>query len=682
MRKFVFLLVIALVVAFSIAYYKRKEILAARIIQLLNQNGLTVDALHIGFLGLANCQIKEIILKSQSKEDDWQIKIQNAHVNYSLNMESYLNIQSAEIDDLIIIMGTRRDSLTKHQTTALVNRYIQEMLIPALHLNIHDIKINNFEINSEQENQEFHLKTMVDFDNQQKSFTLNGYLSNAHIFSFEQIKWQGTLVIDPNDFSIVLQSGFKIDTRNYQQADTKIASMTVTLEDFAKIQWLAEDAQLSIFANKMNIDAKDMNWDKVQYPTLTGQLSKLSLVKKNTQWQWESDLSLVLLKKNGIFETASKLSMNVHGSSTNAQHVYQLSGNIENPSVDLKNIVFDLQGTANVTEKQSQAVINKCKLNIEAYQQEYYKIEPMTILAKNKLNFVLKEGQFSLMPSQFEISPIHVGVEDKSLTANNFDISLEKIDFSSSLKIKALLNVSQIAAKWQGFDVPDTALKIDFTWQKDNFKSDWTFLKPLKIGLNLEQLAFTLNINASKPAYEYAIQNMQAKILGGDIESEAILIKDKKLVQGFKLIFNNIQLDQLFAWRKVDGLSGTGSLNGTLPCFFTEKGFEIKGGAFSAKAPGGKISYVPLNRSKSDIAGMELAFKALQDFQYSDLNAKIEYKTDGWMNLSLFLKGKSDLLGEGRPVEFNLNLDENIKDLLKSMALVNKYSRADYIEHF
>lgn len=125
MRKFVFLLVIALVVAFSIAYYKRKEILAARIIQLLNQNGLTVDALHIGFLGLANCQIKEIILKSQSKEDDWQIKIQNAHVNYSLNMESYLNIQSAEIDDLIIIMGTRRDSLTEHQTTALVNRYIR-----------------------------------------------------------------------------------------------------------------------------------------------------------------------------------------------------------------------------------------------------------------------------------------------------------------------------------------------------------------------------------------------------------------------------------------------------------------------------------------------------------------------------------------------------------------------------
>ena len=52
------------------------------------------------------------------------------------------------------------------------------------------------------------------------------------------------------------------------------------------------------------------------------------------------------------------------------------------------------------------------------------------------------------------------------------------------------------------------------------------------------------------------------------------------------------------------------------------------------------------------------------------------------MNLALFLKGKSDLLGEGRPVEFNLNLDENIKDLLKSMALVNKYSRADYIEHF
>ncbi|MCS5708230.1 YdbH domain-containing protein [Candidatus Berkiella cookevillensis] len=678
MRKVIFLLVMGLVVALSITYYKRKEILAARIAQLLAQNGLTVDALDIGFLGWENCQIKEMILKSQSKEDDWQINIKNAHVNYLLNMESYLNIQSAEIDDLIVIMGTRRDSLTETQTTELVNRYIQEMLIPALHLNVHGIKINNFEINSAQKNQEFHLKTMIDFDNQQKSLTLKGYLSNAHIFPFEQIRWQGTLVIEPNAFNIVLQSGFRIDAKNYQQADTKIGLVTATLSEPTKIQWLSEASPLSITANEINFDVNDVNWDKDQYLTFSGQFSKLFLIKKDTQWQWEGDLSLVLPETN---KKISKLSINAHGSSTAAQHIYQLSGHIENPSVDLRNVTFDLQGTANVAEKQSKAVISKCKLEIEAYQQDHYKIEPMTIWAKNKLNFILKEGQVSLMPSQFEISPMHLRVDDKSLIAKNFDISLEKIDFSS-IKLKGLLDASQIAVKWQDFEVSDIDLNIDFVWQKDNFKSDWTFLKPLKIGVDLEQLAFTLNMNTSKPAYEYAIQNMQAKILGGDIQSEAILIKDKKLVQGFKLIFSNIQLEQLFAWRKVDGLSGTGSLNGTLPCFFTEKGFEIKGGVFSAKEPGGKISYIPLNRSKSDIAGMEMAFKALQDFQYSALNAKIEYKTDGWMNLALSLKGKSDLLGEGRPVEFNLNLDENIKDLLKSMALVNKYSRADYIEHF
>lgn len=678
MRKVIFLLVMGLVVALSITYYKRKEILAARIVQLLAQNGLTVDALDIGFLGWENCQIKEMILKSQSKEDDWQIIIKNAHVNYLLNMESYLNIQSAEIDDLIVIMGTRRDSLTEIQTTELVNRYIQEMLIPTLHLNVHGIKINNFEINSAQENQEFYFKTMVDFDNQQKSLTLKGYLSNAHIFPFEQIRWEGTLVIDPNAFNIVLQSGFRIDAKNYQQADTKIGLVTATLSEPTKIQWLLGSLPLSITANEINFDVNDVNWDKAQYPTFSGQFSKLFLIKKDTQWQWECDLSLVVPETN---KKIPKLSINAHGSFAAAQHIYQLSGHIENPSVDLRNITFDLQGITNVEEKQSKAVINKCKLEIEAYQQDHYKIEPMTICSKNKLNFILKAGQVSLMPSQFEISRMHLRMDDKSLIAKNFDISLEKIDFSS-IKLKGLLDASQIAVKWQDFEVSDIDLNIDFVWQKDNFKSDWIFLKPLKIGVDLEQLVFNLNMNTSKPAYEYAIQNMQAKIFGGDIQSEAIFIKDKKLVQGFKLIFSNINLDQLFAWRKVDGLSGTGSLNGTLPCFFTEKGFEIKGGAFSAKAPGGKISYLPLNRSKSDIAGMEMVFKALQDFQYSALNAKIEYKTDGWMNLALSLKGKSDLLGEGRPVEFNLNLNENIKDLFKSMALVNKYSRADYIGHF
>lgn len=690
MRKIIFLLVIIFAIALSVTYYKRKEIMASRIIQLLNKNGLAVDTLKVGFLGWNSCQIEEMTLKSQLKENDWQIKIKNAHVHYLINIESYLNIQRAEIDDLIVVMGARQDTLTEAQTNELINRYVQEMLIPALHFAIDSIKINNFEISSEKDNQSFHLKTLVDFHNQDKSLTLDGSLRNAGIFPYDQIKWQGELIIQTEPFSIVLQPSFTLAVQNYQQGDIKMASLALGLKDSLNIQWMLEQKDLAILANKINFDGKEVYWDKIKYPLLSGELSKLSFVKEKSQWKWRSDLSLTLpahikpaTDKPSQDKKLTKLNLNMLGSSANRQHTYQLSGNIENPSIDLKNVIFDIDGTISSTAVESKAIFNKCKIDIEADKTGEYKLEPITILAKDKLSFVSKGKQNYLMPSRFEITPVNLVMDDKTLVAKTFTLALEKIELPLKMgAVKGLLQANQIAVKWQDFDVPDIDLKIDFAWQKQAIQSNWTFLKPLKLGLDLNQLAFALNIDSREPVYEYAVHNMQAKIFGGDIQSEAILIKDKKLVQAFKLIFTNMQIDQLFAWRKVDGLSGTGAVDGILPCFVTENGFEIKGGSFAAKTPGGRISYVPANRTKSDIAGMEIAFKALQDFQYSELNAKVEYKTDGWMNLALFLKGKSDLLGKDRPVEFNLNLDENVKDLLKSTALINKYSRVDYMKNF
>ena len=101
---------------------------------------------------------------------------------------------------------------------------------------------------------------------------------------------------------------------------------------------------------------------------------------------------------------------------------------------------------------------------------------------------------------------------------------------------------------------------------------------------------------------------------------------------------------------------------------------SVPDGNLRALAPGGQIRFHAKGSAAklpAAVPGVGTAFEALEDFRYKVLTARVAYAEIGTLLLKLHLKGNSPKLQGNRPIEINLNLEQNILSLLRSLRLVN-----------
>ena len=67
---------------------------------------------------------------------------------------------------------------------------------------------------------------------------------------------------------------------------------------------------------------------------------------------------------------------------------------------------------------------------------------------------------------------------------------------------------------------------------------------------------------------------------------------------------------------------------------------------------------------------LSLVLQALSNFHYNVLQFGIQYEEDGTLKLTARLEGKNPDWQQGRPVQFNLTVQENVPALLKSLRAV------------
>ncbi|MCG8345952.1 MAG: YdbH domain-containing protein, partial [Chlorobiales bacterium] len=69
-------------------------------------------------------------------------------------------------------------------------------------------------------------------------------------------------------------------------------------------------------------------------------------------------------------------------------------------------------------------------------------------------------------------------------------------------------------------------------------------------------------------------------------------------------------------------------------------------------------------------------YEALSNFLYSELLSSIRMTPDGQSHIQLQLKGVNPSFQEGRPVHLNLNVEQNLLDLLKSLTISTSIEEA------
>ncbi|MCF6274178.1 MAG: YdbH domain-containing protein [Robiginitomaculum sp.] len=131
----------------------------------------------------------------------------------------------------------------------------------------------------------------------------------------------------------------------------------------------------------------------------------------------------------------------------------------------------------------------------------------------------------------------------------------------------------------------------------------------------------------------------------------------------------NVGLGTMLAGIGKDKLSATGQVFGTLPARINGVDVLIEGGVLTVK-DGGIIRYksgaTDAAAARNENAGH--AFKALENFHYKQLEARIDGPIDGAMALKIVFDGQNPEVLGGQPFQFNPEVTGELANIARNMA--------------
>lgn len=152
-----------------------------------------------------------------------------------------------------------------------------------------------------------------------------------------------------------------------------------------------------------------------------------------------------------------------------------------------------------------------------------------------------------------------------------------------------------------------------------------------------------------------------------------------RLERGDQLLplrLEGLDLAALLRAYPAEGLEGSGLLDGLIPLRLGAGGASVEQGLIEARAPGGRLRFhspriQAMGQANPD---MKLVTDALEDFHYDLLSSSLDYDQSGTLRLGMRLQGRNPTIEQGRPIHFNINLEEDIPTLVASLQLADKVS--------
>jgi hypothetical protein len=182
----------------------------------------------------------------------------------------------------------------------------------------------------------------------------------------------------------------------------------------------------------------------------------------------------------------------------------------------------------------------------------------------------------------------------------------------------------------------------------------------------------------AKPALR--LERLAVEVAGGEIAATPFTVDPAALAVDTVLAVDHVDLAEITKLLSIDGLSGTGSLDGRVPARFSQGRLTIAGGNLSARAPG-TLRYLPQKLPTEVTAAgesVDLALRALSDFRYDRLSLDLDKGAEGEGTVMLRLQGNNPAVLSGQAFNFNIRVDSNF-DRLADVALLSLRSAQDLL---
>jgi Dicarboxylate transport len=186
----------------------------------------------------------------------------------------------------------------------------------------------------------------------------------------------------------------------------------------------------------------------------------------------------------------------------------------------------------------------------------------------------------------------------------------------------------------------------------------------IDIGLPLTDGLLTFELEQD----QLAVEQLRWQFAKGQIRAAPFTIGSAAVGFSTTLTAERLSLDEIFALTQLDGLSGEGTMHGTLPITVAGAEATIEDGELVSDGPGW-VRYRPSEAPAAFQAGGEnvnLLLQALENFRYETLRLTVDGRTDAEMDVGLHISGANPELYDGYPIEFNLNVEGALANVLRS----------------
>lgn len=185
---------------------------------------------------------------------------------------------------------------------------------------------------------------------------------------------------------------------------------------------------------------------------------------------------------------------------------------------------------------------------------------------------------------------------------------------------------------------------------------------------------FELALRLSPPQVQ--ITKARARLFGGEI---ALRPATFSLNEDSITLFADIEalsLGRVMSLLELETTELTGDVSGPVRVVYTKgRGIELNEGNLHSVEPG--VLRFSLNPGSDMTAQLNnIALRALENFQYDELNASVLYKPDGEYRIAARIVGRNPEVLNGHPIALNPTIEGRLPALFRAFFITGDFSRA------
>ncbi len=190
------------------------------------------------------------------------------------------------------------------------------------------------------------------------------------------------------------------------------------------------------------------------------------------------------------------------------------------------------------------------------------------------------------------------------------------------------------------------------------------------LGLPLDKPTLRFRLEAREGRSTVLIERAEGRLAGGLVYLDKERFDPSAKSNRFDIAVRSLSLERLLRDWAMEGLSGTGTISGSIPVVLMSKGARI--GPSTLAAEGGGVLRVNWGSARDALLrqGAEVALmaRALEDFRYSSLRITVERPVEGSLSLKVAMDGHNPAVRDGHPIRFNIAFTGNLENILAAVA--------------